>query len=101
MKIFKDSYILGAILGILAPVVGFLILKQIKVPLEPLKNFVSEIFTNKSYKPLLTGMLSVSLLANALVFTLFINTQKDKSAKGVFIATVIYGIFILIMKTLY
>lgn len=101
MKIIKDGYLFGAILGILAPIAGFLILKQVKVPIEPLKNFISEIFTNKSYKPLLTGMLSVSLLANALVFTLFINTNKDKSAKGVFIATVVYGLFILIMKTFY
>lgn len=101
MKIIKDSYVLGAVLGVIAPIIGLIVLKQVRVPSEPMGRFLFELFTSKDYKPMLTGMLSVSLLANALVFTLFINTQKDRSAKGVFIATVLYGIFILIMKTMY
>ena len=38
------------------------------------------------------------LLANAIVFTFYINTHRDQTAKGVFVATLLYGIFILVYK---
>jgi hypothetical protein len=47
---------------------------------------------------LITSIGSLSLLANAVLFTLYINTERDETAKGIFIATVIYGIGILILK---
>jgi len=47
---------------------------------------------------LITSIGSLSLLANAVLFTLYINTERDETAKGIFISTVIYGIGILILK---
>jgi len=38
------------------------------------------------------------LLANAVLFTLYVNTNRDKTAKGIFIVTLIYGIGILVLK---
>jgi hypothetical protein len=52
----------------------------------------------KTNKALLTGVSSISLVANAVIFTIFINTHKDKTAKGIFIATLIYGIVVLLIK---
>jgi ABC-type uncharacterized transport system permease subunit len=43
--------------------------------------------------------MSLSLLANALVFTVCINTRKDNIAKGVFVTTAVYGLVILLIKT--
>ncbi|MBN2891202.1 MAG: hypothetical protein JXL97_04975 [Bacteroidales bacterium] len=43
-------------------------------------------------------VLSVSLLGNLGVFFLFIWTNRNKSARGVILATFIYGLFILIYK---
>ena len=47
----------------------------------------------------LTVALSLSLLLNALLFTIYINAHKDKTAKGIFATTVVYGLFVLIIKT--
>jgi len=38
------------------------------------------------------------LLANAILFTIYINTHRDKTAKGIFVATLLYGIFVLVYK---
>ena len=46
-------------------------------------------------------MISVSLLANAIIFTLYINTRRDRTAKGIFIATCVYVIAGLIFKLIY
>jgi len=42
----------------------------------------------------------LSLLANAVLFTIYINTHRDNTAKGIFLTTVIYGIGILVLKIL-
>jgi hypothetical protein len=47
---------------------------------------------------LITSIGSLSLLTNAVLFTIYINTERDETAKGIFISTVIYGIGILILK---
>lgn len=47
---------------------------------------------------LITSIGSLSLLTNALLFTIYINTERDETAKGIFISTIIYGIGILILK---
>ena len=49
-------------------------------------------------KQLLTAISSISLLANAVLFTIYVNTHRDKTAKGVFVATLIYGIAVLVYK---
>ncbi|HNP53459.1 MAG TPA: hypothetical protein PKK69_02535 [Ferruginibacter sp.] len=57
-------------------------------------------FLEPGFKTLSVG-LSLSLLLNALLFTLYINAHKDKTAKGIFATTIVYGAFILIVKTIY
>jgi hypothetical protein len=51
-----------------------------------------------SQKALLTGIVSISLIANAVVFTRYINNRKDRTARGIFIATCIYAILSLLWK---
>jgi hypothetical protein len=43
--------------------------------------------------------LSLSLLLNAAIFTLYINAEKDHTAKGIFVTTLVYGLIILSIKT--
>lgn len=50
------------------------------------------------YSKLLSGILSVSLIANLGLFYLFLKLDKDQISKGVLAATVIVGILIFIMK---
>ena len=47
---------------------------------------------------MLTGIGSLSLLANVILFTIFVNTRRDQTAKGIFVVTLIYGIGILVLK---
>jgi len=47
---------------------------------------------------ILTAISSISLLANAVLFTVYINSHRDKTAKGIFAATLIYGIAVLVYK---
>lgn len=92
----KDNLRLGIVLGIIAPFLGFLIYYFTKFyPTFSLGDFLSFLKTNKS---LITVVISLSLLANAALFTLYINWQKDQTAKGIFIVTVIYGIAALLFR---
>ncbi|ULQ58215.1 hypothetical protein KJS94_08400 [Flavihumibacter rivuli] len=93
----KDNLRLGIALGILAPVIGMLLyyLLEFYSRNVGLAEFLGYL---KTYKSLLTAVSSISLVANAVLFTIYINSRKDKTAKGVFIATLIYGITVLLIK---
>jgi uncharacterized membrane protein len=95
----KDNLQLGVILGFLAPVLGlfvyyFLAFYSLKVTLTEFLGYLKE------YKTLLTGVSSISLVANAVLFTVFINSRRDKTAKGIFLATLVYGIAVLLIKVI-
>ena len=47
---------------------------------------------------LITSLGSLSLLANVVLFTLYVNTHRDETAKGIFAITLLYGIGILVLK---
>ena len=97
--IFKrDDLKLGMILGLFAPVIGFLIFKWYKFGIFSMKEFLQFLYVEPGFRTL-SAALSLSLLANAVVFTLYINSEKDKTAKGVFITTAVYGFVILLIKT--
>lgn len=94
----KDNIKLGIIIGAIAPVAAmylyyfFALSKQIN-----LQEYFYYLKTNKS---LLTGVSSISLIANAVFFTIYVNTRKDRTAKGIFVTTLIYGIIVLLVKLL-
>lgn len=91
----KDNFVFGIALGIIAPLIGFLIYKLIKF--KPLS--LSEMFQWMKMNPsLITVAISVSLMANAILFTIYINGNRDKTAKGIFIITMIYAAIALAFK---
>ncbi|MDI3319864.1 hypothetical protein [Pinibacter soli] len=92
----KDNIKLGLILGAIAPLAAMYIYYAIMLSKQiNLSEYFYYLKTNKS---LLTGVSSISLIANAIFFTVYVNTQKDKTAKGIFISTLIYGIAVLLIK---
>lgn len=92
----KDSLRFGLLLGFLAPMLGLLIYYLVQFRnVTTLPGFFYYIVTEKT---LLTAMISVLLVANAGVFTWYVNKRKDHTAKGVFISTCIYGVAALIWK---
>jgi hypothetical protein len=93
----KDNIKLGLVLGILGPLVGLIVVYFIKFPSYQFLDFL-DYFINDN--KLITSVGSLSLLANVVLFTIYVNTHKDDTAKGIFIVTVIYGIGILLLKIL-
>jgi hypothetical protein len=94
----KDDIRLGLILGLLAPFLGMLVFYVWKFyPTYTLADFFTILMIQRS---LITAMLSFSLLANAILFTIYINTRRDRTAKGIFIITCIYAIATIVYKLL-
>jgi len=96
--IFKrDNLKLGLILGLLGPLIGLVVIYFIKFSSYTFFDFL-DYFINDN--KMITSVGSLSLLANIVLFTLYINTHRDSTAKGIFILTVVYGICILVLKIL-
>lgn len=93
----KDDLRLGLLLGFISPIVGMFAYYFIQFRLFTLKEFFTVMLEQKS---LMSGIISISLIANAVIFTLYINKQIDKTARGIFIATCIYALVALVIKWL-
>ncbi len=91
----KDNFIFGLALGFVAPVLGFMIFKLFKFRDLSLAEMMQWMKFNPN---LITVSISVSLMANAILFTIYINGHRDKTAKGIFVLTVIYAIIAMIFK---
>lgn len=92
----KDSFILGFIIGLIAPLGGFLIYRYTKFAPFSWRDVYDWLRLNPN---LITVSISLSLLANAVLFTIYINAHIDKTAKGIFAATIIYALIALSIKT--
>jgi multisubunit Na+/H+ antiporter MnhC subunit len=91
----KDNFIFGLALGFIAPMIGFLIYKLIKFKSLSFSEMLQWMKLNPN---LITVSISVSLMANAILFTIYVNGYRDKTAKGIFIVTMIYAIIALAFK---
>jgi len=97
--IFKrDDFKLGVILGLVAPLIGILLFKLYKFSVFSFKEVFQFMIVEPGHKTLSVA-LSLSLLLNALLFTLYVNSGRDKTAKGIFITTLVYGVSVLLLKT--
>ncbi len=91
----KDNFIFGLALGFIAPMIGFLLYKLVKFKGLTL----AEMFQWMKLNPnLISVSISVSLMANAILFTIYINGHCDKTAKGIFLVTVIYAVIAMVFK---
>jgi hypothetical protein len=91
----KDNIKIGVLIGIFAPFLGFFIYYLMRFRLFTVKEFFQVLMMQKS---LLSGIISLALIVNVIVFTVFLNQRKDKIATGIFIITCIYAIVALIFK---
>lgn len=91
----KDNFIFGMALGLVAPLIGFMLFKLYKFNGLSLTEMLQWMKFNPN---LISISISVSLMANAVLFTIYINGHRDKTAKGIFLLTVIYAIIAMIFK---
>ena len=95
MQLEKDNYIIGVLIGLALPFLGFAGFYQWKFNMVPLDTFIDLLASQKS---ILSAMISVSLLLNAAALTLFFQKQIDKTAKGIFFTTCVYAIAAIAVK---
>ena len=91
----KDNLRLGLVLGLLGPLLGLVVVYFVKFPSYTFQLYLENFMNNNS---LITSIGSLSLLANVVLFTIYLNTNKDETAKGIFAVTLMYGIGILVLK---
>ncbi|MCM5527136.1 hypothetical protein [Parasegetibacter sp. NRK P23] len=94
----KDHLGFGMALGFLAPLLGFLAYYFIRF--YPTFGFSEYLRALGMNKPLLTGISTISLVANVILFTIYINTRRDQTAKGIFVVSLLYGIIVLLYKVI-
>lgn len=95
----KDHLRFGILLGVFGPLISMVI--YYFWVFSRTISFREYFYVLRNNLQLLTAISSISLLANAILFTVYINTHRDKTAKGIFVATLIYGIFVLVYKLVY
>ena len=92
-----DSRLTGFILGVLAPVLGFLAYAGIYVtairPHHDLAWFVNDLFLGTpEYRP---RVVSLTLIADAALFFLFDRKDMHRAMRGVILAMMVYGLYIV------
>jgi len=95
MILTKDNLRMGLILGLIGPILGLIAIYFIRFPSYPFRDFIDYFLHDNK---MITSVGALSLLANAVLFTIYVNTQRDNTARGIFIITLIYGIGILLLK---
>ncbi len=95
MILTKDNLRLGLVLGLIGPMLGLVVIYFVRFPSYPFKEFLDYFMHDNK---MITSVGALSLLANAVLFTIYVNTHRDSTAKGIFIITLVYGIGILLLK---
>jgi hypothetical protein len=92
----KDNLRFGLILGLVAPIISLCIYYFAKFyPLYPVSEFFGFLRANKTQ---ITAVSVPCLILNIALFTIYINSHRDFTAKGIFAATLIYAIVALLFK---
>ena len=91
----KDNLILGIILGFIAPFIGIVCFYFAKFSSMSFSEFLQILVMWKSF---FTSVITVSLIADGVIFTIYTNTNRDITAKGIFIATMVYALISLTLK---
>ncbi len=92
----KDNLRFGLLLGFIAPLLSVVIYYFVKFSsLYSVGDFLTFIARNKNQ---VTAISVPCLILNIALFTYYINTHRDKTAKGIFATTLIYAIFALVVK---
>jgi hypothetical protein len=94
----KDNLRFGILLGFLAPLISLVVYYFVRFyPLFSVGDFFTFVGQNKNQ---ITAISVPCLVLNIALFTIYINTRRDKTAKGIFAITLVYAIAALLTKYL-
>ncbi len=95
----RDNLTLGLVLGFLAPILSLGIYYLIKFyPLFSFGDFLGFLGSNKNQ---ITAVSVPCLVLNIALFTVYINSHRDRTARGIFVVTLVYAIFTLLLKFIF
>ncbi len=95
MKIKKlDTTSVGLILGLIMPVIGVFVYYKIAGFWMNFHTFIAKVRD----LGVSSKVLSLGVLANLVIFLIFINLDFQRTSRGILIATFIYAAIILAMK---
>lgn len=91
----RNVPVLGFILGAVFPLIGSLVVFLVLGRGQQLGDFFNGLFHNHQT---LAKVIALSLLANILPFMLYTNRRLDLTARGIFIATMLYFLAFILVK---
>ncbi len=92
----KDNLKLGLLLGLITPMLVLILLYFLRFQEDyDFDEFLTSFFQKKQ---LITFFGVWCLVGNIALFTYYINTSRDRTARGIFAVTLIYGIGVLLLK---
>lgn len=91
----KDDLRFGMLLGFIAPLLSLIIYYFVRFSAYSFMDFLEFVGSNKNQ---ITAISVPCLVLNIALFTFYINTRRDKTAKGIFAITLIYAIAALLLK---
>lgn len=98
MNFKKDNLVFGLILGFITPLLSLVIYYFVKFyPVFSMGDMFDALKTNKR---LVTAISIPCLFLNVILFTIYINSRRDSTAKGIFASTLVYAIASLLFKFL-
>lgn len=93
----KDNLRFGLLLGFIAPLISVVIYYFIRFSEFSVPDVLRLMAENKNQ---ITAITVPCLLLNIGMFTFYVNTQRDQTAKGIFAITLFYAIGALLIKFL-
>ena len=90
----NNEVIKGLCVGILAPIAAFVVYVAFFTEAsDPIATYRKIISIGK-----LSHVISLSVIINLLIFFMNINTNRENQARGILLATILYGFIIVIVK---
>ena len=93
----RDSFFLrGAVLGLILPTLAFLIYSNIVM-----EGDMMALYFQLKAMGVHTHVLSLCTFLNLVPFLIFMRTNREKSAQGIFMITISLALFVMINKFLF
>ena len=93
----RDTLLRGFIIGLIAPLFGFYFFNLIFFHYWSIPQFINHVLELNVIAP----VLSLSIIFNGAVFFLFLRLETEYSARGVLLATMLYGIAVIYFKFMF
>lgn len=90
-----NNPIVGLLIGLIMPLFGLVVMKFMWFRFDEFGVFIHRLVTSRD---MMFKVCSLSMLANLIPFVWFNTKRFDHGARGVFIATMLYVVFLVLVR---